>query len=207
MSNSISNKVNWLAAKRYYIENRNMNLNDIAKKYNTSERSVERHAVAETWVKRRSDVGEMAELAMVENIADRISKSVAQDERIFGNARNYISARLNRDIRRFERIELEDPYALTSDRAADLLTPRQLNDLMEALQKSVAGRRTALGLTVTITKKESDFNERDPFANFSAQQIYDIVKQDELALRLHYAEKADIAVDPDTGLPIEKSLH
>lgn len=178
-------KIDWLEAKKYYVENNRVSLRDVALKFGTTTKSVEDHSAKEGWVNLRQQVGVSATTAIVEKAADERVAIVNEHALKFAQTENITVAMMNRLARKLRRLEQTDPDALLDDKS--YMSPQQWSYLVQALKVSTDGRRTALGLPVTITKSEGEVSVLNPYQGYNPSQLRKIIEQNETEMRAKYA--------------------
>lgn len=181
-------KVDWLAAKHYYIENAKVSLRDVADKYDVTLKTVETHSSKEAWVKLRASVGISATNKVVEQAVDERVTVVNEHAQKFAHIENISLAMMNRLAKRLKRLESIDPDALLDDHKA-YMSPQQWNYLVSAFKVATDGRRTALGLPTTITKSDNEVSVLNPYAGYSEQQLMSIINVNQAEMRAKYARE------------------
>ena len=183
-------KVDWLEAKKYYVENPTVTLREVAEKYSVSLNTVATHSKKEEWVKTQQDIAEETMDRVVDKAAEERSQLTTDHAQKFALAENISVAMMTRLAKKIRRLEQNDPEAVTSD--YNLMSPQQWNFLVTALKTATDGRRTALGLPSTITKTDNDINILNPYQGFTPQQLLGIIRQNETEIRAKYAREGDI---------------
>lgn len=181
-------KVDWLAAKHYYIENANISLRDVASKYDVTLKTVESHSSKEGWVKLRSQVGISATNKAIEQAVDERVIVVNEHAQKFAHIENISLAMMNRLAKKLKRLEQIDPDALLDDHRA-YMSPQQWNYLVSAFKVATDGRRTALGLPNSITKSDNEINILNPYAGYPEQQLLQIINTNQAEMRAKYARE------------------
>lgn len=125
-------KIDWLAAREYYLSDATASYTDVSKKFGVSLKAVKDRGAKEGWLELRQNLSEKA----YENFQKKLlrTKEAAQDRHLlqFQNLQALINKRV---------------IAISSDKVQDA---QELRRLASALKDSVMGERIVLGLPTSV---------------------------------------------------------
>jgi uncharacterized protein YjcR len=147
-------KIDWFQARQDYLENSTVSYADIAKKYGVSKTAVEARGKNEGWAELRQSLGEKAFSEFQENLLSQKNRAQNDHLKLYQNMRALVhkSIMALHEEGEYERDRNNEIVFTEPDKDGNThpikksFDPFRLEKMAKALQISVNGERTVLGL-------------------------------------------------------------
>jgi hypothetical protein len=166
--------IDWLSARKDYIENRKLSYSDISKKYGVSRTVVGQRAKAEDWKMSRKSIDDKVIVKVEGEIVDRNTEINKRHGVAFKNLQQLANAKLTIAYRQIERLIAEKGIDNISIYDNKMISQRDLKDLVEAYTNAINGERVTLGLPTSVERKQVSSRDRKDL--FVDDNYHDYVK-------------------------------
>lgn len=162
-------KIDWNLAKKDYVSDPRVTIQDISEKYGVSRKVVGEHSVKEGWTAARQSVVKKADEKTIANLSEDLAKVNERHTLNFKNVQSIALALL-------QDYADEITEARKLGKRAIMVDVRQLKALQDTLRSSVEGERITLGLATSVTKNEHTGANGTPlFKEYDADKLDDAI--------------------------------
>jgi len=189
MAKEYPDRIDWLAARKFYVANTMVSYKDVAAEFAVSTTSVERHARKENWKLQRDKIEDKAVEKFEGEIVDKKSEVNDRHTIVYRNMQSLASAQLLLAYEEFKKAQAANPTNLSihDDR---IIKTYHMRDLFESLKLAIDGERVTLGLPITVTNtqitgadgkalfEQPDIDELYKLVEKTAQAIEENTKKD-----------------------------
>jgi len=126
-------RVDWIAAKQFYLDDFRRTYADVAKEFKCSTQVVETNGNKDSWVETRKELGEKAMLEFEANKISQMASMIERHRKAYATLLDIVEVRL---------------------KTAENEKPKDLKALADVLEKAVNGERLILGLPTAVSKSE-----------------------------------------------------
>lgn len=168
--------IDWVQAKKDYLEDGTMSYQKIANKYGVSKKTVENHASVEGWANLRQTLGEVSIQQAEGEIVNRNAEINTKHQKQYADmqvlAVNIIRIASNTMAKAAREKGLEN----LSVYEKDFIKPGSLVNLYNALKIAMDGERVTVGLPTSVERKEFTGKDgTDLFAKADPDKIYTLL--------------------------------
>lgn len=166
-------KINWTAAKEYYLSDPKITLHKVAEKFDITYKSVQKWAAQEKWIlQRKNNAMEQGLETAKQRREETVEQINTRHIELYLQMQGFIKTNIAiaQDYVREEYLEAKRANKAVNKQK--MFSAQNVKYLMEALKISVDGERVAEGISITgPTKSEKDIRVSATASKYDAKQL------------------------------------
>jgi len=164
--------IDWLSARKEYIENRKLSYTDISEKYGVSRTVVGQRAKIEGWIQSRINIDDKTILKVESKLVNRNGEINERHGIIYRNLQQLANTKLTIAYKQIERLIDKEGIDNITIYDQGMISQRDLKDLVEAYTNAINGERVTAGLPTKVEHKQAS-NRPDKNNLFSDSNTYE----------------------------------
>ena len=176
--------VDWVSARKDYLEDRSLSYTDIANKYGVSRTVVGERAKAEGWTDARRSIDEKSIKRVEAEIVDRNAEVNDLHYNLAVGMASLANKELNIAHRQLDKLEQElgkDGIGINDKR---LISPYKMKALFESMAIAMNLQRVALGLPTSVERKQvTNRDNKDFFGTDNYDELLELMSDTLVALQ------------------------